>query len=87
MFDNYENSIELKTVFFRPTSNIPLERLNQFRNVLRNFQIDWGILLAKMYPLELKTLLTEFPELNFHVESESSNKSNTIFLSISKILN
>ena len=87
MFDNVENSIELKTIFVSPTSNIPLERLNQFRQILCDFKFNWEIILAKMYPFELQKLSNEFPELNFHVEDEHSNRSNTIFISITQRLN
>ena len=87
MFDNFKNSIELKTIFFRPTSNIPIERLNQFRHVLRDFKSDWGVVLVNVYLFELKQLSNSFPELNFHVEKRQSAVSNTIFISITKRLN
>jgi len=82
-----ENSIGFKTVVFRPTSVIPIVRINEIRSVLRNFQIDWGVILVEMYPSEFKKIFYEFPELTFNILNEDSNYSNTIPLSISRNLN
>ena len=70
MLDNNENSIEMRNVVYEVQSILPIERLNELRNVLANFQEDWTALFVDVYPLEIQKLSKEFSEFSFYVTDE-----------------
>ena len=86
MLDNNENSIERSNVVYEVQSVLPIERLNELRNILANFQDDWESLFINIYPIEVRKLLNEFSHLEF-VVFEGEEYIPTILCKISKFSN
>lgn len=82
MADYTENSIEMRNVVYEVESILPIDRLNELRHVLANFQEDWSGLFIDIYPLELQKLAKEFSEFSFYVTD--TNCISTIFCMIKR---